>query len=67
MKLVIKKNGYSPEAVLEFGCGFGDINKMLSDKYNNYGYIGIDLIKGFVDKGKKHMRGQKLNLNLVIF
>ncbi len=42
------------KSILEFGCGFGDINKILKDNYKSYQYLGVDLIEDFIKTGKKN-------------
>lgn len=45
---------FNNKTVLDIGCGFGDLNKTLSEKFSNYQYIGCDLCPDLLNEGKKH-------------
>lgn len=45
---------FNNKTVLDIGCGFGDLNKTLSQKYNKYNYIGCDLCSTLINEGKKN-------------
>lgn len=49
----------SDKTILDIGCGFGDLNKTLSKKFQNYNYIGCDLCKNLIEEGKKHFPNSK--------
>jgi SAM-dependent methyltransferase len=50
------------KSILDIGCGFGDLNKFLVNKYqNDYEYLGIDLVTEFVEEGKKNYEGSNIN------
>ncbi len=38
--------------ILDIGCGFGDLNKILQKKFNKYKYLGIDIFNEFIVKAK---------------
>ncbi|OVE70734.1 hypothetical protein CCS79_01810 [Clostridium diolis] len=40
------------KSILELGCGFGDINKILQKRYKKYEYYGIDLVEDFICTAK---------------
>lgn len=40
------------KSILELGCGFGDINKILQKRYKKYEYFGIDLVEEFINVAK---------------
>lgn len=41
-----RMNGFS---IIDFGCGFGDVNSFLSELgYNDYEYTGIDIVDSFL-------------------
>lgn len=40
------------KSILELGCGFGDINKILQKRYKKYKYFGIDLVEEFINVAK---------------
>ncbi|MBP2033802.1 SAM-dependent methyltransferase [Clostridium algifaecis] len=48
------------KSILEFGCGFGDINKILKDRYKNYEYLGVDLVEDFIKTGRKNYGSTKI-------
>lgn len=53
-KALISEFDLENKSILEFGCGFGDINLMLKKAYdNNYEYLGIDLVEEFIRIGKE--------------
>lgn len=47
---MIKEDNFS---ILDIGCGFGDINRVLHCRFKNYQYTGIDIIEAFIEEGKK--------------
>lgn len=39
--------------VLDLGCGFGDLNRVLAEQYgDDYRYVGVDLVPQFLDEGR---------------
>lgn len=44
---------FNSKHILDIGCGFGDLNKTLSQKSNNYRYTGIDLVEVLIAEAKK--------------
>ena len=46
----IKKDNFS---VLDFGCGFGDLRKYLMSKFDNFEYLGVDIVEEFIAENKK--------------
>jgi SAM-dependent methyltransferase len=40
-------------AVLDIGCGYGDLRGFLDRSYSNFTYIGVDQMPQFIDKAKK--------------
>ena len=41
------------KTILDIGCGFGDLNKLLQIKYGtDYEYIGVDLVPALVEQGQ---------------
>ena len=42
------------KSILDIGCGFGDINRVLSRKVKSYDYTGIDLVKDLIAEGRLH-------------
>lgn len=41
------------KSVLDIGCGFGDLNLTLMEKFGRYEYTGIDIVKELVEKGRE--------------
>lgn len=41
---------FKGKSVLDIGCGFGDLNRALV-KFKPYRYLGIDIVKEFIDEG----------------
>lgn len=58
------------KTILDIGCGFGDLNKILAKKFSNYNYLGCDLCAELIEEGKKHfpnaifMEGDFLSLQI---
>ncbi len=44
---------------VDVGCGFGDLNKVLSTRSTDYDYTGIDLCSSFVDAARKRFGSPK--------
>lgn len=47
--------------VLDIGCGFGDLNKTLALKADNYSYTGVDLVTVFIEEAKKQNTAENIN------
>jgi SAM-dependent methyltransferase len=43
------KNG---DTILDFGCGLGALYEYMSEKYNKFGYVGVDINDDFIEKCK---------------
>lgn len=43
----------SDKSILDIGCGFGDLNLILAQKYKNYQYTGIDIVWELIEKGRE--------------
>lgn len=44
---------FNNKSVLDIGCGFGDLNRVLNAKFNNYTYLGVDLVENLIHKGRE--------------
>ena len=45
----------SGKSILDIGCGFGDLNKVLSrENGDSYQYLGVDLVGELIDEGRHH-------------
>lgn len=56
--------------VLDIGCGFGDFNKTISQKTNNYEYTGVELVEALFIEAKNRYVGEKIhfiNKNILEF
>jgi SAM-dependent methyltransferase len=42
------------KSILDIGCGFGDINRVLSRQAISYNYTGIDLVSELIVEGQRH-------------
>lgn len=40
-------------SILDFGCGFGDLKNYLNLKFNNFKYLGVDVVDEFINENKK--------------
>jgi SAM-dependent methyltransferase len=53
---------FTGKSVLDIGCGFGDINKILYEKYaNKYSYLGIDLVPDLIKEAQRHYSEKNIN------
>jgi len=52
-----KKENFS---VLDFGCGFGDLRSFLQKNHSNFEYLGVDIIKEFIEENKKISKNEFL-------
>ncbi len=41
------------KSVLDIGCGFGDLNRILASKTDEYQYTGIDLVEDLIGEGRR--------------
>ena len=43
------------KSILDIGCGFGDLNRVLSNKVGiYYDYTGVDIVGELIDEGRRH-------------
>lgn len=53
---------FTDKTVLDIGCGFGDLNKTLHERYaDNYSYLGIDLVPDLIKEAQGHYTGSDIN------
>lgn len=57
--VLTSKYDLSDKKILDIGCGFGDLNKMLSLKTDKYTYIGIDIVEDFIAYAKDKFKNEK--------
>lgn len=51
---------FENKSVLDIGCGFGDLNRILKNKSANYKYLGIDLSESLILKAKDIYEGDNI-------
>jgi SAM-dependent methyltransferase len=44
---------FNNKSVLDVGCGFGEMGKFLSKRYDGVRYTGVDIVPEFIDEAKK--------------
>tara|TARA_B100000959_G_scaffold167758_1_gene175756 strand:+ start:4409 stop:5029 length:621 start_codon:yes stop_codon:yes gene_type:complete len=59
-KILSKIGNLNNHSILDYGCGYGDLNIFLKKKYQNYFYTGIDISKMMIDESQKRNRGKKI-------
>lgn len=47
--------------ILDIGCGFGDLNKLLVTLADDYKYTGIDIVEELIREGRKHYNENHIN------
>lgn len=52
---------------LDVGCGFGDLNKVIRRKTNNYRYLGIDMVPEFIDTANKVYKAKNVRFRTASF
>jgi SAM-dependent methyltransferase len=61
-EILTSQYDFSEKSILDIGCGFGDLNKTLNEKYaNNYSYLGVDLVPALVNEARKQYVGDNIN------
>ena len=56
---------FSGKSILDIGCGFGDLNKTLSDRYEqSYSYLGIDIVPDLIYEAQKHYIGNHIRFKI---
>ena len=49
------------KSILDIGCGFGDLNKFLKTKTDNYSYLGIDITEAFINEANNRYANEKIH------
>jgi len=57
-KKMFEKFDIKGTSILDIGCGFGDLNLYLEGE--DYEYLGIDIVKEFVEEGSKRYQTGKI-------
>ncbi|RBQ30129.1 class I SAM-dependent methyltransferase [Aliarcobacter vitoriensis] len=53
------------KSILDIGCGFGDANKLISQKTKDYKYLGIDIVEDLINEAKKIYKNEN-NINFIL-
>ena len=53
------------KSILDIGCGFGDANKLISQRTKNYKYLGIDIVEDLINEAKKQYKNS-VNINFIL-
>jgi SAM-dependent methyltransferase len=49
------------KSILDIGCGFGDLNRVLSRKScDSYDYLGVDLVSELIEEGQRHYQQKNI-------
>lgn len=51
---------FENKSVLDIGCGFGDLNKTISKKVQNYSYLGVDICEDLIETGKEQFFAENI-------
>jgi len=62
--LVKVLNGFSFDSVLEVGCGFGRITKLIKDKFPISRLKGIDLSPSQIENARKYVKNEEVELSV---
>jgi len=68
--ILTSRYDFNNKHVLDIGCGFGDLNRILKTKAANYQYTGIDIVDELLVEGKKQYQDKNLefiNSNILNF
>lgn len=53
------------KSILDIGCGFGDANKLISQRAKNYKYLGIDIVEDLINEAKNQYKKYE-NINFAL-
>ena len=54
-KVLLSFFEFRGKSILDIGCGFGDLNRVLSQENgDDYQYLGVDLVGELIDEGRRH-------------
>ena len=51
---------FENKSILDIGCGFGDLNKVLVRRTKNYSYVGIDLVDVLIKEAGENYHGDNI-------
>jgi len=49
------------KSILDIGCGFGDLNQILHEKFGSYLYNGIDLVNELIQEAKQRYSSDNIS------
>lgn len=56
---------FAGKSVLDVGCGFGDLNKVLRQKcMDNYAYWGVDVVPDLIAEARSRYSGENINFTV---
>jgi SAM-dependent methyltransferase len=59
--ILTSQYNFQNKSILDIGCGFGDLNKSLQNKFKfDYKYYGIDIVPDLIDQAKKKFTGKNI-------
>src|SRR3989344_8669342 len=50
---------FNDKSVLDIGCGFGEMGRFLTKRYENVDYTGVDIVPEFITEARKQNPGLK--------
>lgn len=53
------------KSILDIGCGFGDANKLISQRTKNYTYLGIDIVEDLINEARMQYKNSQ-NINFIL-
>jgi len=60
-EILTSQYDFNNKKILDIGCGFGDLNTILYEKYGqNYSYIGIDLVPDLIREARIRYPGNNI-------
>lgn len=63
--ILFEKFDLENKSILDIGCGFGDANILLKNKFHNYEYTGIDIVPDLIKEAKEEYSNQN-NINFIL-
>ena len=59
--ILTSQYNFENKHILDIGCGFGDLNKMLMKKASHYMYTGFDLVDVLLREARKKYQNRNVN------
>lgn len=64
-QILLEEFNLEKKTILDIGCGFGDANKSIQSRTNNYTYLGIDIVEDLINEAKQQYKESE-NINFVL-